>query len=265
MLLSAYSVVMALLWFSLATLTGSLVLHKTMNGSLVFSVVVFLLALARIFIPTNPGRSIVIPSKRLYPFLQTLMKTRLSGEVTVGWCLLLLWAVGAALRLLWLAKEMYATRKFRIAAQPLDSDSKYLPFAQDICKELGYPGNLLLAVSPNASTAFQAGFFYPCILLPHNIDSFSDQDIRNMIRHELCHFLGWDLWIKLGVQLLTCVLWWNPVMILLNHSVEQLLELRCDRRACAGLEKAEQYAYLNTLLVLAKNSYTDSQTVSLGF
>lgn len=49
-----------------------------------------------------------------------------------------------------------------------------------------------------------------------------------------------------------CVLWWYPVMPGLCRDVEQLLELRCDRRVCRGLDEAGRLCYLDTLLRLLR-------------
>lgn len=103
------------------------------------------------------------------------------------------------------------------------------------------------------------------ILLPADVTSFSEEDIRNIFRHELCHFLGGDLWIKAGIEIAGCFLWWNPIMPLLNHSVVQLLELFCDKRACKERSSAGQLEYVETLLRFIKSSAADSDGLTLSY
>ena len=86
-----------------------------------------------------------------------------------------------------------------------------------------------------------------------------------MFRHELCHFLSRDLWIKAGFQAIGCVLWWNPVMPVLKRSVEQLLELRCDRKVCRQLSEEKQLFYMATLSALVKHGSTGVAQVYMGY
>lgn len=86
-----------------------------------------------------------------------------------------------------------------------------------------------------------------------------------MFRHELCHFLSRDLWIKAGFQVIGCVLWWNPVMPVLKRSVEQLLELRCDRKVCRQLSEEKQLSYMTTLSALVKHGSASVAQVYMGY
>lgn len=146
-----------------------------------------------------------------------------------------------------------------------DGDDWLSPLFQKVAEELGYHGTFHLAAGEHVSSVYQAGFLHPYILLPTQIDMFSDEDICNMFRHELCHFLSRDLWIKAGFQVISCVLWWNPVMPLLNRSVEQLLELRCDRRVCQQLSKEKQLSYMTTLSALVKHGSASAAQVYMGY
>lgn len=118
---------------------------------------------------------------------------------------------------------------------------------------MGYRGKRKLTISEDVLTVYQAGFIHPHIVLPESITEVSEQDICNVFRHEMQHFLGRHLWVNAGMQIAGCLLWWNPVMLLLNRSVQQLLELLCDRRACKSLSQEEQYSYLETLIGFLKN------------
>lgn len=130
---------------------------------------------------------------------------------------------------------------------------------------MGCRGTIKLAVSSTSVTAYQMGFFHPHILLPHNVEALSRETVDSILRHELSHFLGGDLWIKLGVQLLGCVLWWNPMMPFLSWSVEQLLELRCDHRACRDMTDEARLSYADALLQVIQNDPPAKQKISLGF
>ena len=265
MSVSVYSVVMAVIWFTLATLIGSYTLHRTSKHGLFFVAAILLLSVLRIFLPVDWNHSIVVRSVRLYPFLQKVMRTELVGEITVGACLIVCWTLGACACLLLLLRKLLLQRKFRKATQCQETDADLLDLLHEISREAGYSGPVAVAVSAKATTAYQAGFIRPYIVLPHTINTFSSADIRNMLRHELCHFLGGDLWIKVGLQIMSCILWWNPAVILLRRNAEQMLELRCDRRACASLTAEEQVSYLDTLLRLLSDERPEAFKVSMEY
>lgn len=265
MSVSVYSVVMAVIWFTLATLIGSYTLHRASKHGLFFVVAILFLSVLRIFLPVDWDHSIVIRSVRLYPFLQNAMRAELVGEITVGACLIVCWTLGACACLILLLRKLLLQRKFRKAPQCQETSADLLNLLHKISREAGYSGPVVVAVSATATTAYQAGFIRPHIVLPHNIDTFSLEDICNMLRHELCHFLGGDLWIKVGLQIMACILWWNPAVILLCRNAEQMLELRCDRRVCANLTAEEQVSYLDTLLRLLSDERPEVYKVSMEY
>lgn len=265
MVVSDCSIIMAILCFSLTVLIGSLVLRHADKSGIILSEVIFLFAIARLVVPVEFFHVKLVYSNYLYPMVQKLAVRQIFGCIRIIDCILIAWAVGILVRLVLLVRKLYLQIWFRRFALYPDAESKWMKIARRVCRELGYEGKLTLAISLQATTAYQAGFFQPYILLPGNIDSFTEKDVRYILRHELYHFLGFDLWIKLFFQSLTCFLWWNPAMILLNKEVEHLLELRCDRRACRDLTEAEKLGYLDTLLCLAKNDSATPQKVSLGF
>lgn len=269
MSITIYSFFMAVIWFSLSALIGSLVLRKesTQHGLVVIALF-FLLALIRMFVPLDLTHSVVIPCKHVYPALQGWIRKPLAGRITPGICLLLIWAVGGAIQLLRLGWKLKAQRKFRQYAVLQEKDSLIGKRLSVVCNRYGFHGKVYVAVSPNVTTAYQAGFLHPYILMPAHTDTFDQQGIDHMLQHELCHFLGGDLWIIVLLRGVCCIFWWNPVLPMLIRSVEQMLELRCDKRVCKNLSEEQQLTYLDTLLQLAemnRKGETKIPQISMGY
>ena len=260
-----YSVVMAMIWFTLASLVGYFILRRAEKCGLAFIGMVFLLTTIRIFVPLDIAGSIIIRSHVVYPAIQNWMRCPIVESITVGDCLVFLWAAGAVFRFIGLVRKWTQQRKFRQEAAMQDGDDWLSPLFQKVAEELGYHGAFHLAAGGHVSSVYQTGFLHPYILLPTQIDMFSDEDICNMFRHELCHFLSRDLWIKAGFQVIGCVLWWNPVMPVLKRSVEQLLELRCDRKVCRQLSEEKQLSYMTTLSALVKHGSASVAQVYMGY
>ena len=259
-----YSVVMAMIWFTLASLVGYFILRRAEKCGLAFIGMVFLLTTIRIFVPLDIAGSIIIRSHVVYPAIQNWMRCSIVESITVGGCLVFLWAAGAVFRFIGLVRKWTQQRKFRQEAAMQDGDDWLSPLFQKVAEELGYHGAFHLAAGEHVSSVYQTGFLHPYILLPTQIDMFSDEDICNMFRHELCHFLSRDLWIKAGFQVIGCVLWWNPVMPMLKRSIEQLLELRCDRKVCRQLSAESQLSYMETLIELVKLGSTCTAQTYMG-
>ena len=262
---SPYSIVMAMIWFTLASMIGHFILRRAEKCGLAFIGMIFLLTTIRIFAPLDIAGSIIIRSQVIYPTVQNWMRYPIAGSVTVGGCLILLWIAGAAFQFVGLLLDWKRQRKFRNKAMLQEGNGRLDMLFQKVADEFGHHGPFCLAVGENVTSVYQAGFLHPYILLPAQFELFSDEDICNMFRHELCHFLSRDLWIKAGFQVIGCVLWWNPVMPLLKRSVEQLLELRCDRKVCRQLSEEKQLSYMTTLSALVKHGSASVAQVYMGY
>ena len=257
MAVSPYSIVMALLWFTGAALIGCFMLRKAEKYGLALASLIFILAVLRASLPIDFSGSIVIRSEKIYPMLKKLLSIQVFGDITLGRGFLLLWGLGVSIQFVCFLKKCVQQARFlqRVSHENSNKANKKLfDLFREVSNELGYRGKWELTISAEVSAMYQAGFLRPHLLLPESIEECSEQDICNVFRHELQHFLGKDLWIKTGVQIAACVLWWNPVVRLLNRGVLQLLELLCDKRVCKNLSEDEQADYLETLLHFLKNT-----------
>lgn len=259
------SILMTVLWFSLATCLWCLILAKSKEYQVEPIGILLLFSLLRLFLPLSSRAGLAIDSKYIYPTVLAWLRGPLSGQFTVGEVLLFLWAAVALIRLAFLLCRLVKQDRFWLQMPHPVEGSKLSAMVWEIGRTMGYHKDIKMAVSPTSVTAYQVGFFHPRILLPHNVEELSQETVDSILRHELSHFLGGDLWIKLGVQILSCALWWNPVMPFLSQSVEQLLELRCDRRACRDLTDEARLSYADALLQVIQNNPPAKQKVSLSF
>lgn len=265
MAITPYSVVMAILWFTLAAWIGSSLLRQTTYNSLWVLWVAFALSLIRLFIPLDSQYAFVLNTYYGYPQLCLWLREPIAGNLTGIQILLLVWGLGALFGLLRLACKLKKQHIFRCAASVIQPESDLGKLAKTVSRELGYHGKLTLTVSPLATTAYQSGFFHPYIILPSGCAFLSDQEVCHMLRHELCHYLGRDLWIKVATAGMHCLMWWNPIMLLVMSTTEQMLELRCDRRACRDLSEVEKISYLETLLHLLDRKFIAKPATTLGY
>ena len=152
---SPYSVAMAMVWFTLASLIGCFILRRAEKWGLALVGMIFLLTALRIFVPLDITGSIIIRSQVVYPALQNGLRYSIAGRISVGDCLLLLWMIGTVVQLLRLARDLSRQRKLRNEAELQEGNEWLDSLFLAIAKEAGYHGHFRLAVAENAASAYQ--------------------------------------------------------------------------------------------------------------
>ena len=80
------------------------------------------------------------------------------------------------------------------------------------------------------------------------------QELRYILRHELCHLKRRDMLFKLVLLAANAMHWFNPVVYLMLRQADEDIELACDSAATDGLELPERAAYSRTLLAAVQSS-----------
>ena len=108
------------------------------------------------------------------------------------------------------------------------------------------------------------GFFRPRLLIPINyLNKHSQDNIKNILLHELAHVKRGDL-LVLGVQcVLQIIYWFNPLLWIVRKQVRRLREICCDARV-AQLLKEKTAKYRQTLLESAQQMIAQHVEPGLG-
>lgn len=101
------------------------------------------------------------------------------------------------------------------------------------------------------STPAVTGLFRPTLLLPH--EGYDSNELRYILRHELCHLKRRDMLLKLVLLAANAMHWFNPVVYLMLRQADEDIELACDSAATDGLDRAERAAYSRTLLAAVQS------------
>lgn len=264
MIITMYSIIMGIVWFTAAITLGSVLLKrfKGKNRQLIY--LIFSLGLVRLTFPVEMFDVYVIRSWGIYPTIKSFLNTGLWQGITVAGFILSVLLAGTVISMFRLTMNLLGLQQTCHQAIPVARDSAEGILCEQAMKQVGYKGPFRLATSDNFSTAVSAGYFYPCILLPKQVLTFSKDELCGIFQHETVHFLLKDQWIKLGLLVLKSVLWWNPAVYLLSHSVEHMLELRCDRVVCQRLSSNECISYLSAILHTLKDADDLPLTLPLG-
>lgn len=127
----------------------------------------------------------------------------------------------------------------------------YAAMLSDTARDLGVSAPEMI-VCEAISTPAVTGLLRPRLLLPH--EHYDVQELRYILRYELCHLKRRDMLLKLVLLAANAMHWFNPVVYLMLRQADEDIELACDSAATDGLELPERAAYSRTLLAAVQSS-----------
>lgn len=131
------------------------------------------------------------------------------------------------------------------------SRADYAAMLSDTARDLGVSAPEMI-VCEAISTPAVTGLLRPRLLLPH--EHYDVQELRYILRHELCHLKRRDMLFKLVLLAANAMHWFDPVVYLMLRQADEDIELACDSAATDGLELPERAAYSRTLLAAVQSS-----------
>ena len=113
----------------------------------------------------------------------------------------------------------------------------------------------------NVSSPFVIGIIRPRIILPYTL---SEKEKQYILRHEQTHIKHHDSFIRLIGLVCLCLHWWNPLVWLAVHKMNQDMEMFCDEAALKEADAGERKAYARTLLSFAARQNGFSVGLAFG-
>lgn len=258
MSLSIFSVIMAVLWFDAFILLSATLRKKTsllLQYSLLPLIILIVLSLVRVILPLELPFAVEICSHRFLPALQRILMFKLSlwGGLQLSLAQIIFFFC-TAISVILLIRLFYKIHHGNLYIQVLytEEDERAKRILQEIVDQTKPGQGFALRIAPDLDSPIVTGFFHPVILMPEEIKALSDQQLKHILRHEWCHYLSKDLWVKLLIHILCCVMWWNPPIFLLRKDLDQILELNCDHRVTKEMKETERLDYLYTIVEVIK-------------
>ncbi len=121
----------------------------------------------------------------------------------------------------------------------------------DTARDLGVSAPEMI-VCEAVTTPAVTGLLRPRLLLPH--ERYDVQELRYILRHELCHLKRRDMLFKLVLLAANAMHWFNPIVYLMLRQADEDIELACDSAATDDLDRAERAAYSRTLLAAVQSN-----------
>ena len=257
-MITPYSFLMAVLWCNVFILVSALLRRRT--GFLIhFSVVPLLLlmfaGLLRLFLSVELPFTSVIRSEVIFPAIQRFLRFPLPvvfrGEnITVTTLIIALWALGCIISMLKIIRDRLEFRR-KISVLPETRDARITAVMADIVQQSGLRKNVKIIQSPAIGVPMITGFISPTIYMPDM--ELTDEELRYILRHEWNHFIHKDAWVRLLIDIICSVCWWNPVIYVLKRDLDQALEIKADVNMTAQLSPDERTQYLDVLVKVIKH------------
>lgn len=106
----------------------------------------------------------------------------------------------------------------------------------------------------NIASPFMTGIFRPTLILPKM--ELSDEQLHNILRHEMTHFKRHDILYKWFAELVKCVHWFNPIAWYISKQIAAECEISCDMAVTKNMSDSEEMSYINTILSLLPTGKT---------
>lgn len=197
-----------------------------------FRYTLYLLALAKVFVP--PVLAIPVPSFLDSPPGVAVEAAVYSGMVSdavavssgprtplpLAFYLFCVWILSVSV---WTGVALWKNAAFRRtlkSATPID-------LAGDV-SSLNAPRNLEVFSKSALPSPILVGLLKPRLFLPTRWSSWSSEELRGVVRHELSHFERRDIHVLILQAVATALFCANPLIWLLNRRLMLLRELRCD-------------------------------------
>lgn len=260
---SEFSLFMALLLFTVQTVVFYFLSKKVGWHALKMMGAGILLAIVRCLLPVEFPGAKIIHIKGFISKIYIWARTPWQPGYTPAGFLLFIWMGGSFILFCHLGWTLWRQKKRGTTAIPLNHP--FYSIYMDALQEMACPQKGSLSVSPTYRTVVMTGFFRPDIGIPEHMEEVSESELKYIFKHELSHFLHHDLWIKLFVEILRCLLWWNPAAYLLRSCVSQLLEMRCDSCVCRDWSMEQRTAYSATLIKMFRKQTGSTPTIFTSY
>ena len=161
--------------------------------------------------------------------------------------LFLLYAAGVIVTLLWFFLS-YLALGWRVARGSAPSPEA-LERVHAVAAQYGLKVPKRITVLAGVESAFVCGPLSPVLVLPEReVDD-------KVILHELLHLKYGDLWAGVGMCVLRCLHWCNPLLWYCWDRAQNDSEALCDQRVLERLEGEERREYGVILLSMADDKY----------
>lgn len=261
-----FSFLMSILWCNILTILLYILFKKKqfiMNFSIYPLLFLIILSLLRLIVNIEFSFTSIIHSTSLFPALIDFFAfapfQNIAGFLTIRMMdiFLIIWIIGSIYSLYKICIQDIHFKKLMSKERPT-KDKRIYSIMDKITD--GKTDKICIIETSLTDIPMIAGLIKPTIYLP--CIPLSDTEIYNILLHEWTHYLHKDIWVKLLVNIICVIYWWNPFIYLLKYNIDNTLEVKSDLYLTNKMTKKEKLNYLQTILKVARNLNMNKTSVS---
>lgn len=248
---TVYSFLSAVICFDIFILISRL-FQRQINFFLGYNcypvLVMMVLSLLRMFAPVELEHVRIIRDHTVLPMVQTALQAEISKSGMSVSVLLVLSAFVLAVSAALLARLMLTVyTDWQILKEyEAVADERIHSIMASVAEDDKKKYQILMVKRKTSPSVWS--LWKSFIIIPETLAEMSDRQIYYIFTHEWQHVKQRDCWYKLLVNVLCCLMWWNPVVYMLKEDIKQTLELRCDLNVTRNMTPAQRHEYVITLL-----------------
>jgi beta-lactamase regulating signal transducer with metallopeptidase domain len=163
------------------------------------------------------------------------------------------WAVIAAVLLARVARAVWHLHTIRKQCIPLEVEIVDSPVAETLLRKSGLR-RAALCTSDHVRVPTAIGLVRPVIVIPSwAIEELSQEELNQVVLHELAHLRRWDDWTNLAQQVVKALFFFHPAVWWIEKKLALEREMACDDAVLA--ESTNPRAYAECLAHLAERSF----------
>ena len=260
---SIYAVYIALLWVGIFTI-GISVLRKNSffikHCSIQTLFVLFITCITRILLPIEMPYTKALNFDKILPeiagfFCMPLIQFRYL-TITPGLIIIFIWILPATFIIYRHIKE-YLHFKHALDIMPATEDQHLYNIFEKADIHNNIP-DIKIIVHAYVNSPAIIGIFHPVIILPDI--SFNDNELLSIFMHEISHYKYKHQFIKLIMEFICAVFWWNPLFKKLSSELSHAMELQSDKAVCLNLNHKQKKEYLQAIAKVAGNTKNKNLT-----
>lgn len=260
---SIYAVCIAVFWVGIF-ITCISVLRKnsffTKHCSIYTLFVLLITCITRILLPIEMPYTMALNFDKILPEIAGFLRMPLIQSryltITPGLIIIFIWILPAILIIYKHIKE-YLRFKHTLDIMPSSEDQHLY----NIFEKADIHNNIFgikIIVHAYVNSPAIIGIFHPVIILPDI--SFNDNELLSIFMHEISHYRYKHQFIKLIMELIYGVFWWNPLFKKLSSELSHAMELQADRTVCLNLDHSQKKEYLQAISRVAGNAKNKNLT-----
>ena len=153
-----------------------------------------------------------------------------------------IWLIGALGFVLYKAATYFHSKRRLLSVSRKCDDPDLNEIVERLRKELHYKGRF---ETPGRNTTFTLGAMRPVVFLQ---EEYLEGQLYYIMKHEMTHMVRKDLLLKLLLECVCCLHWFNVLVYFLNDQFDNACEASCDERVLAGCTEDERRAYSKLLV-----------------